>query len=899
MPRMMKPDCPIDYAVFQLSPRRSRCELVISSNGNTEKLASGLTKPFVDQLKVVEEQSARMVQYIKLEVRKGKHRETWFTRGTLERFIRFVSTPEILELPSSFDAEMSQLEAARKIYLQGQESQHSVSSGEGEAGITLGADTTKKELLRAIDVRLATVQKQLTAACTRAITDGFHLDSVSELLLFADCFGAVRLNEACTKFLSLCQRRPELLPLSRKIPEETVRSSCESDMSLDDLAEDLSIPVKNQPVNQGCISTYQECCYEKNEVHPDQTKTSTSNQPESSSSFVTERKNGKWGTEDNNKKVPQSDSEPIQTSQPTRRLSVQDRISLFESKQKENFGSGSGSTGKPVLGKSVELRRPPSDVSTAPLAPSAVEKAVLRRWSGTSDMSIDLIADKDYGDSPLCTPSSTSVSQVESHDAATLLEDRNLKGQHGGVGSPKFDGNIFKTKIVGTVKEERSLTSVHVPSKEEEPAVKERIPVQDSSSSLARSSVGEQQTGYEEDSDRNAGFLSGSGGGNTKQEVDSEALLVVSAQENDVVGFRNHAASSNALNSISSSGHFSHKGDTGIPIDNDRPKDPRTSQFQIRGVHGHSKSFSGQSEVFSGMKQKDTLDKVNSGDNIARHNRGKSFIRESEEASQDIGGIEKVQMGAEELSVLNMKSPRPSNAGSKTILSSKTISQSQETLVPTSSQSEQLQRARQSKGNQELNDELKMKANKLEKLFAEHKSRVPNDQSSSARRNKVADLQKESMGSSQIRKVPSKEAALGSSSEKKTVPEARVQASSASSFRTPPTKFADSEDMSGILRRNFSDLSYLDESRGKFYEKYMKRRDAKLRDEWGSKRAEKEAKLKAMHDRLEQSTADMKAKFSGSADRQDPSYASGHHTERVRSFNGRSNVREQIVNLRK
>ncbi|KAI4325375.1 hypothetical protein MLD38_030780 [Melastoma candidum] len=826
----MKSDRPIDYAVFQLSPRRSRCELLISSNGNTEKLASGLIKPFVGQLKVVEEQYAGMVQYIKLEVGKGKRGETWFTRGTLERFIRFVSTPEILELPSSFDAEMSQLEAARKIYLQGQESQHSVSSGEGEAGIAPSADATKKELLRAIDVRLATVQQQLTAACARTITDGFHPDSVSELLLFANCFGAVRLSEACTKFLSLCQRRPELLPISGKITKEQLRSSCESDMSLDDLADDFSIPMKNQPVNQSCSSTFQESCYyEKNEVHLDQTKTTISNQPESSSSFVTERKNDKRGTEDNNEKVPKPDAEPSQTSLPTRRLSVQDRISLFESKKKENFGSGSGSGSKPVVGKSVELRRLSSDVSTAP---SAVEKAVLRRWSGTSDMSIGSDK-KDYGDSPLCTPSSTSVSQAE---------DNNLKGHHGGAGSPKFVDNSLKTEIVGTVKEERSLTSVHLSSKEEVPAVKECIPVQNSSNSLARSSVREQQGGTsEENTDGNTIFFSGYGGGNTKQEVDCEAQLMGSAQENDVVGGNQTASASGALNSISSSGYFSRKG----------------------------------------------------------QHRGRSFTQESEEATRDVGGIEKVQMGAEEFSVQNMKSPKPSNASSKSILSSKRISQSHESLAPASSQSEQLQRARQSKGNQELNDELKMKANELEKLFAEHKLRVPIDQSSSARRNKVADLQKESMGSSQMRKAPSIEAVLGSSLEKDTVSEARALGSSESGFRTPPTKFTDSEGMSGTLRRNFSDLSYSDESRGKFYEKYMKRRDAKLREEWGTKRAEKEAKLKAMHDRLEQSSAEMKAKFSGSADRQEPSYASGHHTERARSFNGRSNVREQAVNLRK
>lgn len=36
----------------------------------------------------------------------------------VSRFVRFVSTPEVLELVNIYDAEMSQLEAAQRIYSQ-------------------------------------------------------------------------------------------------------------------------------------------------------------------------------------------------------------------------------------------------------------------------------------------------------------------------------------------------------------------------------------------------------------------------------------------------------------------------------------------------------------------------------------------------------------------------------------------------------------------------------------------------------------------------------------------------------------------------------------------------------------------------------------------------------------
>lgn len=62
-----------------------RCELFISRDGSTEKLASGLVKPFVTHLKVAEEQVALSVQSIKLEIERHKTAGEWFTKGTLER----------------------------------------------------------------------------------------------------------------------------------------------------------------------------------------------------------------------------------------------------------------------------------------------------------------------------------------------------------------------------------------------------------------------------------------------------------------------------------------------------------------------------------------------------------------------------------------------------------------------------------------------------------------------------------------------------------------------------------------------------------------------------------------------------------------------------------------------
>lgn len=63
----------------------ARCELFVSSDGSTEKVASGLLKPFVSHLQIAEEGVASAAQSVKLEVGRHRNAETWFTKGTLER----------------------------------------------------------------------------------------------------------------------------------------------------------------------------------------------------------------------------------------------------------------------------------------------------------------------------------------------------------------------------------------------------------------------------------------------------------------------------------------------------------------------------------------------------------------------------------------------------------------------------------------------------------------------------------------------------------------------------------------------------------------------------------------------------------------------------------------------
>ncbi|GFZ04330.1 hypothetical protein Acr_16g0009540 [Actinidia rufa] len=947
----MKSDTPLDYAFFQLSPKRSRCELFVSSAGKTEKLASGLVKPFVTHLKVAEEQATLAVQSIKLEVKQCKNAESWFTKGTLERFVRFVSTPEVLELVNTFDAEMSQLETARRIYSQVGAGDQLSSTLSGD-GATAAADATKKELLRAIDVRLAEVRQGLTTACARATAAGFTPDTVWELQLFADQFHAILLNDACNKFISLCQRRPDLMNSRKAIKDDTVRSSWGSDMSIDeDPTQELDRGPKqllhHHHENKNSISRKPDATKQ----HLEQSNPLMGQQPLKASSITFPSQCGRESSVDKDKdrecdgageKEKKAGSinqnESSQTTQLMRRLSVQDRINLFENKQKETTGSG----GKPV-GKSAELRRLSSDVSSVP---TVVEKAVLRRWSGASDMSIDLSGEKKDIESPLCTPSSSSVSQTKSEEQKAL-NDTSASGK------PELKNVISRVGDSGSTYQIDSQILVGVASGQEE-VVKAKVELNAGTLFPASSSCSEDASGsnkmastmgtVESDGGKDqtsvrtqnqSRFISRDEDESSKDRIKSQSPLRslpgVRADQFGLTDKRRFKGSfagdeSGAIKKQVASesqiagGKYLAVSQTQSEVEGVGSKGQLVSQFR---EPPRTTVDSGQFEGGSGVKFREASAapaaqyKGIEGDSFASQLQWRSFGEVEEGGNKDLGSPEKQPVNfttkGEASGLQRMKFQKKVSAPEKTKklqarreegsadyrntrpdFFGKMVSEGQEDFgtVPTVS-GEQVQRVRQSKGNQELNDELEMKAIELEKLFAEHKLRVPGELSSSARRNKPADMQIEQAASLLYRKPPV-EIPPAQLPYKNMVSEPLRGSSNMSNFSvTPPVKMLDNQNYGDFVEQNFPEHGLSDDSRGKFYEKYMQKRDAKLREEWRSRRAEKEANMKAMQDSFERSRAEMKAKFSRSADRQDSARSARRRAERLRSFNTQSNMKRE------
>ncbi|KAH0651420.1 hypothetical protein KY285_031545 [Solanum tuberosum] len=273
----------LDYALFQLTPTRTRCDLVIFAGENSEKLASGLLEPFLIHLKSAKDQISKGGYSITL--RPSITNVSWFTKATLQRFVRFVSTPEILERFVSIERDIMQIESEQangSINVEGNASAFdgdskfspgfSKSNGESNGvGDAAKEENPKVRLQRVLESRKAVLRKEQAMAYARALVSGFDMDNLDDLISFSNAFGALRLREACIKFMELCNKKrddgiwmDEVAALQAYSPSEFSyfgRSgiTLAADVTQDSQSVGLSIRKQNDDIlSQGSLDTSQE-----------------------------------------------------------------------------------------------------------------------------------------------------------------------------------------------------------------------------------------------------------------------------------------------------------------------------------------------------------------------------------------------------------------------------------------------------------------------------------------------------------------------------------------------------------------------------------------------------------------------------------------------------------------
>ncbi|KAF8093093.1 hypothetical protein N665_0390s0003 [Sinapis alba] len=235
----MKSSTRLDSVVFQLTPTRTRCDLLIIENGKTEKIATGLLDPFLAHLKTAQDQVAKGGYSIVLKP-KDCDSAAWFTKATIQRFVRFVSNPDVLERVYTLETEIMQIREAigiqnnSELTLTVVEDNLRAKRAESTQGsrtllqlseekaivlyepdshpkqadrYTKSDENSKVQVLKVLETRKKVLQKEQGMAFARAVAAGFEVDDMLPLISFAKSFGASRLMDACLKFMNLWKKK--------------------------------------------------------------------------------------------------------------------------------------------------------------------------------------------------------------------------------------------------------------------------------------------------------------------------------------------------------------------------------------------------------------------------------------------------------------------------------------------------------------------------------------------------------------------------------------------------------------------------------------------------------------------------------------------------------------------
>lgn len=405
----------LDYVLFHLSPAQNSYEAVVCSKGKTEKLAIG----HLDQLALhLREASGESDRSFKLQLTQNIEGSSWFTKSTITRFLHIVNTPEVVKAANAIEKEMAQLEETKRFHLTLYSKGHPHHSGGGttdilnEAGLTQKikvetavSDVTKNELIRAMDLRLTALGEKLGASFNQATGGTCSTKQISDLAAFAQHFGEEDMRNCLLKNLALMPRdqlrlsddhstfspdprnstenkteeinqpiqeidtvKPKTIGVSpAKIAEAERQSSTESEESSESNDEGPSSAERSRSLMRSGSARRSASPMRRVQIGRSGPRKATALTIRSLSYFPARERTFNRDTDGTNSGDEESDKPPKKPENTVRSMSVQDAISLFERKQKD---------------QKVDAQTKNSSVEVS----ITNKKSVLRRWSsGMSD----------------------------------------------------------------------------------------------------------------------------------------------------------------------------------------------------------------------------------------------------------------------------------------------------------------------------------------------------------------------------------------------------------------------------------------------------------------------------------------------------------------------------------
>ncbi|KAL6509396.1 hypothetical protein OROGR_022706 [Orobanche gracilis] len=227
MEAAMDANAPLDYVEFHVVPSQNSAkraaerftyEAWVCYENKKGKVSSGLLEHLLlhsPEIKALHSKGSN-AKY-KLCAPENSHDIKWFTKTTLIRFLHIVGSPDILHVTNSMKNEITQLEEARKFHLslyakdskyplQSGESDGSCSEGTGSTTKDDGADASKSELLRAMDVRLTALVVELTTAFDQAAGLKYSVEEMIDIHKFSQHFGSKDFSDLLHKYVEMQQR---------------------------------------------------------------------------------------------------------------------------------------------------------------------------------------------------------------------------------------------------------------------------------------------------------------------------------------------------------------------------------------------------------------------------------------------------------------------------------------------------------------------------------------------------------------------------------------------------------------------------------------------------------------------------------------------------------------------
>ncbi|RLN16812.1 serine/arginine repetitive matrix protein 1-like [Panicum miliaceum] len=399
----------LDSAVFQVSSPDNRYEAIACSKGNTELIASG---PF-DQL-VLHLEDAKKFQSrsssgtFKLLLAGDGKGSSWFTKSTIQRFLHIINSSDTSKSVNGVLDEMSQLEETRKfhqsLYIK---EQQNVTSGALTGGLfgtgaiaqqgNVGpnsSETTKNELLRAVDLRLTALKEEILVLLNQAVGSNLSTREISDLSAFVQRFGTSEFSWLMRCMLLIAECQPSELPVQQDSTAEKIdkgenahktrdiiprtnlqrpiannvspaklaqierESSTETDDSSESSDEGEAVVERSRPLVRSASPRRSASPMRRVQIGRSGSRRSTAIAIKSLSYFPPSQRIPLDKDDESSNCNGETDQPPRKSDNNVRRMSVQDAINLFESKQKD--------------------QNPDSQNKKAGLFAT---KSVLRRWS--------------------------------------------------------------------------------------------------------------------------------------------------------------------------------------------------------------------------------------------------------------------------------------------------------------------------------------------------------------------------------------------------------------------------------------------------------------------------------------------------------------------------------------